>query len=71
MAVLAKLTKSGRRSADGIATHCLGCVWCFDEVVRFVNKNAVICMVFSSSGYFVAASEAVQALATAGEDRRQ
>ncbi|CAE7765068.1 unnamed protein product, partial [Symbiodinium sp. KB8] len=69
MAVLAKLAKAGERHApDGIMANCLGCVWCFEEVVRFVNKNAVICMVLNSSNYFVSATAAVQTLTKAGKD---
>lgn len=58
MAVLAKLAKSQRlfeikspfvlhSRTDGLVSNCMGCVWCFDEVVRFVNKNALISMVWS------------------------
>ncbi|CAE7041854.1 SLC44A2 [Symbiodinium natans] len=69
MAVLAKLAKAGERHApEGIMSNCLCCVWCFEEVVRFVNKNAIICMVLNSTNYFVSATAAVRTLAKAGHD---
>ncbi|CAJ1384651.1 unnamed protein product [Effrenium voratum] len=58
----------GDEDGEGITEHCLGCVWCFDEVVRFVNKNAIICMVLNSSSYFNSASEAVRALGKANPE---
>lgn len=34
------------------------CVWCYEEVVRFINKNAIIEMVLRSTDFFTSAGRA-------------
>merc|ERR1712107_433264 len=44
------------------------CVWCFTEIVRFLNKNAVIQLVLHPADFFTCAGAAFKLLASASAD---
>jgi len=63
---IAKYSKgTGNAIAEAIASSCMACVWCFEEIVRFMNKNAIIELVLNSKDFFTSAGAAVKRLSTA------
>lgn len=63
LAVIAKEAKAtGNPVAASLAHCCMCCVWCFEQVVRFINKNAIIEIVLKSKDFFTSAGSAIQVL---------
>mmetsp|Transcript_1893 Transcript_1893/g.4831 ORF Transcript_1893/g.4831 Transcript_1893/m.4831 type:complete len:712 (-) Transcript_1893:40-2175(-) len=63
---IAKYSKTtGNAVAEAIASTCMACVWCFEEIVRFMNKNAIIELVLNSKDFFTSAGAAMKRISTA------
>jgi hypothetical protein len=63
--IIAKESKAtGNPVAASIAHCCMCCVWCFEQIVRFINKNAIIEMVLKSQDFFTSAGNAIRTLAS-------
>jgi len=59
---------TGNPVAASIAHCCMCCVWCFEQVVRFINKNAIIQIVLRSQDFFTSAGSAIKVLAGAAKE---
>eukprot|EP00930_Biecheleria_cincta_P081055 TRINITY_DN6965_c0_g1_i1.p1 TRINITY_DN6965_c0_g1~~TRINITY_DN6965_c0_g1_i1.p1 ORF type:complete len:1501 (+),score=370.60 TRINITY_DN6965_c0_g1_i1:71-4573(+) len=69
MAIVSKQARFLERHASASAmANCLCCVWCFEEIVRYINKNAIIYMVLNSDNFFVSAGAAVKLVTRADQD---
>lgn len=53
---------SNNKVALMIAESCMCCVWCFEQVVRYINKNAIIELTLKSTDYFSSAGSAMKVL---------
>jgi len=58
----------GNRVAELIAHTCMCCVWCFEEIVRYLNKNATIEMVLRSTDFSTSAGAALRRLGDAAPE---
>jgi len=67
--IVAKYAKeTGNPVAATLAHACMCCVWCFEEILRFINKNAIIEMVLKSKDFFSSAGGAIKTLASASTE---
>lgn len=58
---IAKHAHAGDNAASkALASTCMCCIWCFEEIVRFVNKNAIIQLVLQSSDFITSAAAATR-----------
>jgi len=65
---IAQRTKGNNPVAHCNAKVCICCVWCFEEVVRYLNKNAIIQLVLKPADFFTCAGAAFKLLASAATD---
>eukprot|EP00931_Biecheleriopsis_adriatica_P071750 TRINITY_DN4566_c0_g1_i1.p1 TRINITY_DN4566_c0_g1~~TRINITY_DN4566_c0_g1_i1.p1 ORF type:complete len:1433 (-),score=415.05 TRINITY_DN4566_c0_g1_i1:58-4356(-) len=69
MAIIARQARYIERNANPLAVaNCMCCVWCFEEIVRYIDKNAIIYMVLNSTAYFQSATGAVRTMRRAGQE---
>jgi len=67
--IIAKEAKAtGNPVAASIAHCCMCCVWCFEQVVQFINKNAIIEIVLKSKDFFTSAGSAMKTLTGAAAE---
>lgn len=59
---IARQAKGTNRAAAAIGHAFMGCVWCYEEVVRYINKNSLIEMVLRSTDFFTSAGVASRRL---------
>lgn len=60
--ISAQAKASGNKVAEMMASACMCCIWCFEEIVRYINKNAIIQMVIKSTDFFHSAGAALELL---------
>eukprot|EP00928_Gymnodinium_smaydae_P019166 TRINITY_DN17328_c0_g1_i1.p1 TRINITY_DN17328_c0_g1~~TRINITY_DN17328_c0_g1_i1.p1 ORF type:complete len:916 (+),score=168.30 TRINITY_DN17328_c0_g1_i1:48-2750(+) len=65
---VASQAKGENAVARTVAQSCVCAVWCFEEIVRYVDKNAIIEMILRSRDFFASARAAVRRVAAAPEE---
>jgi len=63
---IAKQAHNDSNMVGRLISHtCMCCIWCYEEIVRYINKNAVIEMVLHSTDFFTSAGAAIRRIAEA------
>jgi len=58
---ITKQAKSESNPAASVCAHACMCgIWCFEEIVKYINKNAIIEVILNSTPFFSSAGNAIR-----------